>query len=82
LRSGAIVHIDTPATIADGAQTQPLGQIALPIIRRDVTDIFTASDAQLVDSMRLFAERMKVIVEPAGCLGFESARAMKHSLKR
>ena len=28
----------------------------------------TASDAQLVDAMRFFAERMKIIVEPTGCL--------------
>ena len=80
-RSGAIVHIDTPKTIADGAQTQQLGQITFPIIRRDVTDIFTARDAQLVEAMRFFAERMKIIVEPTGCLGFAAARAMKDSLK-
>src|SRR2546423_437177 len=47
-RSGSIVHIDTPKTIADGAQTQHLGQHTFPIIRRDVEDVLTASDAQLV----------------------------------
>jgi len=30
---GSIVHIDTPATIADGAQTQHLGHHTFPIIR-------------------------------------------------
>jgi threonine dehydratase len=80
-RSGALVHIDTPKTIADGAQTQQLGQITFPIIQRDVNDIHTASDAQLVDAMRFFAERMKMIVEPTGCLGFAAARAMKARLK-
>ncbi|MDB6000898.1 MAG: threo-3-hydroxy-L-aspartate ammonia-lyase, partial [Rhizobacter sp.] len=73
-RSGSIVHIETPKTIADGAQTQHLGHYTFAIIRRDVDDILTASDAQLVDSMRLFAERMKMIVEPTGCLGFAGAR--------
>jgi threo-3-hydroxy-L-aspartate ammonia-lyase len=80
-RSGAIVHIDTPQTIADGAQTQHLGQLTFPIIRRDVDDILTASDAQLVDAMRFFAERMKLVVEPTGCLGFAAARAMKDTLR-
>jgi threonine dehydratase len=79
LRSGAIVHIDTPKTIADGAQTQHLGRLTFEIIRRDVDDILTASDAELVACMRFFAERMKVIVEPTGCLGFAAAR--KHALK-
>jgi threonine dehydratase len=74
LRSGTIVHIETPQTIADGAQTQHLGQLTFEIIRRDVDDIFTASDAELIDAMRFFAERMKIVVEPTGCLGFAAAR--------
>ena len=80
-RSGAIVHIDTPRTIADGAQTQRLGNITFPIIRRDVDDVLTASDEQLIECMRFFASRMKLIVEPTGCLGFAAARAMKEQLK-
>jgi len=80
-RKGEIVHIDTPRTIADGAQTQHLGQLTFPIIRRDVNDILTVSDAQLVECMQFFAERMKIVVEPTGCLGFAAARAMKERLK-
>lgn len=80
-RSGAIVRIDTPKTIADGAQTQHLGQLTFPIIRRDVDDVLTASDDELVDCMRFFAERMKIVVEPTGCLGFAAARRMKDQLK-
>ncbi len=73
LRSGRIVHIDVPKTIADGAQTQQPGDITFEIIRRDVDDIVTASDAQLVEAMRFFAERMKIVVEPTGCLGWAGA---------
>jgi threonine dehydratase len=81
LRSGAIVHIDTPKTIADGAQTQHLGSFTFEIIRRDINDILTVTDAQLVTCMRFFAERMKQVVEPTGCLGLAAARAMGHELK-
>ena len=80
-RAGHLVHIDVPKTIADGAQTQSLGKITFEIIRRDVDDVFTASDAELVDAMRFFAARMKMIVEPTGCLGFAAARRMKAELK-
>jgi threo-3-hydroxy-L-aspartate ammonia-lyase len=80
-RAGHLVHIDTPKTIADGAQTQSLGKITFEIIRRDVDDVFTASDAELVECMRFFASRMKMIVEPTGCLGFAAARRMKSELK-
>ena len=73
LRAGRIVHIETPRTIADGAQTQHLGEYTFGIIRREVADIFTVSDAQLVEAMRFFAERMKMVVEPTGCLAFAGA---------
>ncbi|PLP99687.1 threo-3-hydroxy-L-aspartate ammonia-lyase [Cupriavidus pauculus] len=80
-RSGSILHIDTPKTIADGAQTQHLGNYTFPIIQRDVNDILTATDAQLVEAMRFFAERMKMIVEPTGALGLAAALQMKDQLK-
>lgn len=73
-RTGAIVHIATPRTIADGAQTQHLGELTFAIVRRELADVLTASDAQLVEAMRFFAERMKIVVEPTGCLGFAAAR--------
>ncbi len=72
-RLGRIVDIPTPVTIADGAQTQHLGQYTFEIIRRDVDDILTVSDDQLVEAMRFFAERMKMVVEPTGCLSFAAA---------
>jgi threonine dehydratase len=80
-RSGSIVHIDTPKTIADGAQTQHLGTLTFPIIQREVDDILTVNDAELVDAMRFFASRMKIVVEPTGCLGFAAARKMKEALR-
>ncbi len=81
LRSGAIVHIDTPQTLADGAQTQHLGNLTFPLIQRNVDDILTASDAELVDGMRFLAARMKLLVEPTGCLGLAAARQRKDELR-
>ncbi|NEG64662.1 threo-3-hydroxy-L-aspartate ammonia-lyase (plasmid) [Pantoea agglomerans] len=80
-RSGKIVHIETPKTIADGAQTQHLGQYTFPIIQQNVNDILTVSDEELVNCMQFLAERMKMVVEPTGCLGFAAARAMKNELR-
>ncbi|MES2685880.1 MAG: threo-3-hydroxy-L-aspartate ammonia-lyase [Pseudomonadota bacterium] len=81
LRAGRIVSIPVPQTIADGAQTQHLGNYTFGIIRRDVTDILTVSDAQLVAAMRFFAERMKMVVEPTGCLAFAGACADAAAIK-
>ncbi len=68
-RTGQIVHIDTPATIADGAQTQHLGNYTFPVIQQRVDDILTVDDGALIDAMKFFAGRMKILVEPTGCLG-------------
>lgn len=79
-RSGSIVHIDTPNTIADGAQTQHLGNHTFPLIRQNVDDILTVTDDDLIDAMRFYAERMKIVVEPTGCLSFAAARNLRESL--
>jgi threonine dehydratase len=62
------VTIPVPSSIADGALTPHLGQHNFQIIRDKVTAIVTVSDAQLVDTMKLLAERLKLVVEPTGCL--------------
>ncbi len=73
LRAGHIVHIATPETIADGAQTQQLGKHTFPIIAALVRDIVTANDAALAATMAWFAERMKIVVEPTGALAAAAA---------
>jgi threonine dehydratase len=73
LRSGAVVHIAVPDTIADGAMVTHIGNHNFEVIKREVDDIVTVTDAQLVATMKFFAERMKMIVEPTGCLGAAAA---------
>jgi threonine dehydratase len=72
-RRGERVRIPTPRTIADGAQTPLVGELTFEIIRRHVDDILTVTDAQLVEAMRFYAERMKMVVEPTGCLTLAAA---------
>ncbi|TXM67079.1 threo-3-hydroxy-L-aspartate ammonia-lyase [Methylobacterium sp. WL120] len=74
-RAGRIVTIPVPRTIADGAQTTFLGSMTFPIIQERVADIVTVTDDELVATMRFFAERMKLVVEPTGCL---AAAAVMH----
>lgn len=68
LARGQIVKIDVPQTLADGAQTQAPGRLTFPVVQALVARVATVSDAQLVSTMRFFAERMKQVVEPTGCL--------------
>jgi len=73
LRKGEVVHIGVPKTIADGAMVTHVGTHNFEVIKRMVDDIVTVSDAQLVETMKFFAERMKMVVEPTGCLGAAAA---------
>lgn len=66
---GRRITIPVPQTIADGAQTTCVGQLTFPIIQALVDEIVTVSDAELLKQMQFFAERMKIVVEPTGCLG-------------
>ncbi len=68
LRKGEIVTIPVPKTIADGAQTTFPGKLTFPIMRALVSDVLTVSDAELIEAMRFFVSRMKIVVEPTGCL--------------
>ena len=68
LAKGEIVTIAVPQTIADGAQTTHAGQLTFPIIQTLVAEVTTATDAQLIEAMRFFFTRMKIVVEPTGCL--------------
>ena len=74
LQQGSIVHIATPRTIADGAQTQHLGALTFPLIQQRVREVLTVTDAELVDAMRLCATYLKAVVEPTGCLGLAAVR--------
>jgi len=68
LAAGHIIKIDVPQTIADGAQTQFSGQLTFPVIQALVSSVVTVSDEQLVRTMRLLAQHLKLVVEPTGCL--------------
>lgn len=69
LAEGRIVSIETPRTIADGAQTLHLGELTFPILRDGVTGIVTAGDEQLVEAMAVVASTLKQVVEPTSVLG-------------
>ncbi|HVC30505.1 MAG TPA: threo-3-hydroxy-L-aspartate ammonia-lyase, partial [Steroidobacteraceae bacterium] len=77
-RAGHVIRIPVPRSIADGALTTYLGAHNFPIIRALVHDIVTVTDAMLVEAMRFFAERMKIVVEPTGCLGAAAALSRQY----
>jgi len=73
LAQGKIVTIAVPTSLADGALTTSVGKLPFAIMQRDVARVETVTDAQLTQTMRFFAERMKLVVEPTGCLAAAAA---------
>lgn len=68
LREGRIVSVSNQDTIADGARTPSIGKINFEIMRANVQEIVTVSDAELLKATRFMFERMKTVVEPTGAL--------------
>lgn len=69
LLAGRIVHIATPSTIADGAQTQHLGTLTFPVIAAGAAGVLTATDTELRQAMAVVAGMLKLVVEPTAALG-------------
>lgn len=67
LREGHIVPVSSPDTIADGLRTS-LGSLTFPIIRDHVKNIFLVSEADILETMKLVWQRMKIIIEPSSAV--------------
>lgn len=66
-KSGLHIPSHKPDTIADGLLTT-LSERTFKIISAYVDDIFTASDKDIIESMRLIWERMKIVIEPSSAV--------------
>ncbi|HEX6095365.1 MAG TPA: threonine/serine dehydratase [Thermoanaerobaculia bacterium] len=68
-RTGRIVTIDPPKTIADGARTLAIGTRNFAIIRELVKDVVSVDDDVLLDVLKWAMYRTKLVIEPTGALG-------------
>jgi len=68
-RSGKIVTIDPPNTIADGARTLHIGERNFDIIRERVRDVVSVDDEVLLETVKYAMYRTKLVIEPTGALG-------------
>ncbi len=68
-RTGSIVTIDPPNTIADGARTLAIGMRNFAIIQERVRNIVSVDDDTLLDTLKWAMYRTKLVIEPTGALG-------------
>jgi threonine dehydratase len=76
-RTGKIVTIGVPDTIADGARTTAPGSVTFPLVQRYVNEMTTVTDDELLPAMFWLWERMKIVVEPTGALAFAALFSRK-----
>ncbi len=67
LRTGTIQPALPPRTIADGLLTS-LCERTFTVIKKNVDDILTVSEEQIIEAMALIWTRMKIVVEPSSAV--------------
>ena len=80
LISGKIETNITTNTIADGLRTQ-LGDKNFPIIRNEVKEIIRITEDEIIDSMKLIWQRLKIICEPSCSLPLAGVLKNKDKFK-
>lgn len=79
-KSGKLVPMINPKTIADGLRTS-LGDKCFPIIQKYVEDIFTVEEHEIIAALKLTWERMKIIIEPSCAVPLAAIIKNKHLFK-
>lgn len=80
-KSGKLVPMINPKTIADGLRTS-LGDKCFPIIKKYVNDIFTVEEQEIINALRLVWERMKIIIEPSCAVPLAAIIKNKHLFQK
>ena len=68
IEAGHVVILDRVETIADGVAVKTPGDLVFPYIQKNVDDIITIDDRELVDTFLDMMEKHKMVVENAGLL--------------
>lgn len=75
---GERVSIPPPPTIADGLRVQIPGKLTFPIVQKLAEDVLTVTDEEIIETLRFFLFRMKILVETSGATA--AAAVMFHKL--
>ncbi|SDW68203.1 threonine dehydratase [Ruegeria halocynthiae] len=66
-KAGHIIADDAPKTVADGLLV-PLKENTWHFVSNHVTDIFTASEQEIIDAMKLTWKYLRVVMEPSSAV--------------
>ena len=66
-KAGHIIADDAPKSIADGLLV-PLKDLTWHFVSNHVSEIYTASEAEIVDAMKLIWKHLRVVMEPSSAV--------------
>ncbi|WP_282021500.1 beta-hydroxyaspartate dehydratase BhcB [Ruegeria faecimaris] len=66
-KAGHIIADDAPKTVADGLLV-PLKENTWHFVSNHVTDIFTASEEEIIEAMKLTWKHLRVVMEPSSAV--------------
>ena len=66
-KAGHIIADDAPKTVADGLLV-PLKDLTWHFVSNHVTEIYTASDAEIIDAMKLIWKHVRVVAEASSAV--------------
>ncbi len=69
LEQGSPVTLDSMSTIADGIAANSPGELTFAHVQEHVDEVVCVSDDEIAEALVLTAERMKLVLEPAGAAG-------------
>ena len=68
IEAGKVIGLDMVNTIADGTAVKKPGEIIFPYVQKNLDDIITVSDAELIVAFLDMVENHKMVVENSGLL--------------
>ncbi len=75
LEAGHVVTLPAATTIADGVAVKTPGDLVFPYVQKNVDQVLTIEDGELVEAFLDMTERHKMVVENSGLL---TVAALKH----
>lgn len=80
-KDGKLYSSTYPNTIADGLRTS-LSERTFKIIKENVDQIITVSEKEIIETMKLIWERMKIIAEPSGAVSLAGVIKMSKVINK
>lgn len=77
-KAGYIIADDAPKTIADGLLV-PLKELTWHFVSNHVSEIYTASDAEIVEAMKLIWKHLRIVMEPSSAVPLATILKNKHA---